>query len=55
MRERTNQCWEYWAAIAIGFLILLNVLMAGCQMVHGAALDIESAARYTADHTVTDR
>ena len=51
-----NQCrivgWLI-GAIAVGLLAL--VAFSGCQMVHGFALDVESAARYTADHTVADR
>jgi len=46
---------RYGLAVATVVVILLGWAVAGCQMIHGAALDIESAARYTADHTVVDR
>ena len=35
---------------------LVALFVGGCmQTIHGIALDIESTARYTADHTVADR
>ena len=41
--------------ILVLVLLLGMMLWTGCQTVHGLALDVESAARYTADHTKCDR
>ena len=55
MREE-NQCKIIgWLILIISLAMLAAIAASGCQMVHGAALDIESASRYVADHTVVDR
>ena len=46
----------YWLLVVFFLLaIIAGLISTSCQTVHGLALDVESAARYTADHTKVDR
>jgi predicted small secreted protein len=49
-RQRMDAKMRYGLVVAILFLILLGLLLSGCQAVGGLCRDIEAAARYGADH-----